>query len=312
MTAADVPGGDAGRDLYGLAPGEFTAARNALAKQLKASGDKAGAALVAKLRRPLATAWALNKVARQRPAAIEAVVDAGADLRAATERALAGDASSLRTAQAVERQAVDGATTAAAAFLTEAGLGAGDGPRQRMAGTLRAAMVDGTVAAALREGVLDDDRDAPGFGLDAFSASAAGSATRRRAPARGRAAPKPDDDGSPPGTSEPADAGDAADDPPAAEAAAAEREAAARVEAAEEAERRAADLGATADDAERGAEAARDAAAAARAEAEDANARARDAARAAAAATAAALTARSTADDAAARADQARRAAAEA
>ena len=38
-------------DLYVLPPEEFTAARNALAKELKAAGDKDGAAEVSKLRR---------------------------------------------------------------------------------------------------------------------------------------------------------------------------------------------------------------------------------------------------------------------
>ncbi len=308
MTTADVPGGDAGRDLYALVPDGFTAARNALARRLRTSGDRAGAALVAKLRRPPVSAWALNMLARERPEVVDAVYGAGAALRAATEEALAGDASALRTAQVDERRAVDAATTAAAGFLTEAGLGAGDGPRQRMAGTLRAAMVDETVAAALRDGVLDDDRDAAGFGLDAFSA-AAGTATRRRAPSRAapgaagtKRSPQPIE-GPTSGNDHAAPSADQA--AAAAEAAAAER----RTAEAEEAERHAVRLRKAADEAERAAGSARDRATAARAEAADAAARAEDAAAASAAATTSAAAARSTADDASAHADEIRKAA---
>ena len=54
-------------ELYGLDPGEFVAARNALAKQIKAGGDKARGAEVAKLPRPSIVAWALNQAARRDP-----------------------------------------------------------------------------------------------------------------------------------------------------------------------------------------------------------------------------------------------------
>ncbi len=46
---------DAVDPLYAGRPEEFVAARNALAKALRASGDKAAAAEVAKLRRPTAS-----------------------------------------------------------------------------------------------------------------------------------------------------------------------------------------------------------------------------------------------------------------
>jgi hypothetical protein len=53
--------------LYAGPPEEFVAARDALAKRLRADGDRATAAEVAKLRRPTATAAALNQVARTVP-----------------------------------------------------------------------------------------------------------------------------------------------------------------------------------------------------------------------------------------------------
>lgn len=298
-----MPGGDAGRDLYGLVPGEFTAARNALAKQLKTAGDKDEAALVAKLRKPPTTAWALNKVAREQPGVIDAVLDAGAGLRAATENVLAGDASGLRTAQAWERRSVDAATSAGAAALTAAGQGAGDAARQRMAATVRAAMVDGDVANALRDGVLDDDRDAPGFGLDAFSPAVAGSAARRRA-----SAPPP---------TKPAPAGQAEEEPPVpddategvadATRAQAEARAAAEAEAAVAAEW-SVDLARRAEQMEAAAEVARAAAEGARTQAVRAAAQADERDHAARQATTSALSARAEADAAATAAKAARNA----
>lgn len=186
---ADVETAD---DLYGLEPEGFIAARGALAKRLRAAGEREEAGRVAKLRRPPATAWALNVVARTEPQLLEAVLEEGGDLRAAMERAVAGDASGLRAAQAGERRAVDAATAAAARVLGGGGHAAGDAARQRVAGTLRAAMVDEEVADRLRRGVLDADHSAPGFGLDALGEVEPGSAPP---PKRKERRPLPGDGG---------------------------------------------------------------------------------------------------------------------
>lgn len=156
-------------DLYQVDPAQFTATRNALVKRMRAEGRRDEAAEVATLRRPPVTAWALNQVARRQPSLIASVLDAGGRLRSAMEQAVGGDASGLRDARAAQRRAVDAAVTAAAARLVEAGHPAGDAARQRMVATLGAAAVDDAVAGQVRDGVLDDDRSAPGFGLDAVS-----------------------------------------------------------------------------------------------------------------------------------------------
>ena len=54
-------------ELFDLPPTEFIAARDALAKQLKADGDAGAAAEVKALRRPSVAAWAVNQVARRQP-----------------------------------------------------------------------------------------------------------------------------------------------------------------------------------------------------------------------------------------------------
>lgn len=160
-------------ELYAVDPDAFVDARNRLVKELRAAGRREEAAQVAKLRRPPPATWALNQVSRRRPELVDAVLDAGALLRDAMEDALAGDPSGIRRSQSAERQAIDAAVAAAATVLDEAGRAATDALRLRMAASLRAAVVDESVADLVRGGVLDADRDAPGFGLDGFSMGAA-------------------------------------------------------------------------------------------------------------------------------------------
>jgi hypothetical protein len=107
---------EAVRELYGLAPGAFVAARDALAKQLRAEGDAAGAAAVKGLRRPTVAAWAVNQVARDQPALVAAVLEAGAALGAAQREVVAGgDRALLRAATTTLRQATAAAVRAAVA-----------------------------------------------------------------------------------------------------------------------------------------------------------------------------------------------------
>jgi hypothetical protein len=147
--------------LYELPPDEFVAARNHLASELRAEKRRDEAAAVAALRRPTAAAWALNQVARREPRLIEDALSAGDALRAATDAAVAGDASKLRRATAADRAATDAVADAAVAA------GGRADARQQMAATLRAAVLDDEVADALRRGVLTADHDASGFGFGA-------------------------------------------------------------------------------------------------------------------------------------------------
>jgi hypothetical protein len=162
--SAPAPASEA--DLYQLEPGQFTAARNALAKQIKAEGQGDEAARIGKLRRLPVTVWALNQVARLEPELIEDVLATGDRLRSAMQQAVDGDASGLRDAQGAQRRAVDAAVAAAAARLVTAGHPDSETAKQRMGATMGAAVVDDDVADQLRRGLLDGDRSAPGFGLD--------------------------------------------------------------------------------------------------------------------------------------------------
>ena len=257
-----MAGPDPVAELYQVDPDEFVAARNRLAKELKAEGRKSEAAEVATRRRPPPSAWALNQVARERPELVDAVLDAGSALRGAMEDALGGDASGVRQAQAAERRTVDAAVTAATKVLTDAGKAATDALKLRIAAILRAAVVDGEVADLVRRGVLDADRDAPGFGLDGFSVAAAPAAARR--------ATRPTPKRPPPPAGKVPDA----DTDPAAEAKAEEAERRRIAAEADEAEDRARRLEREATEAERRAAQLAEASEAAAAEAEKAAERA--------------------------------------
>jgi hypothetical protein len=152
-------------ELYTVEPDAFIAARNALVKELRQEGRREEADQVGRLRRPTATAWALNQVARDEPASVQAVLDAGAALRAATKQAVSGAGDALRAARAGERDSLRVAVDRAISRLGDAGQTTGDVARQRLIGTLRAAMVDNEVAARLAAGTLESDHEAPGLGI---------------------------------------------------------------------------------------------------------------------------------------------------
>src|SRR5437762_8796386 len=112
---------DAADDLYGLPLEEFTAARDAGARELRRAGDREAAGELAKLPKPTPAAWAANQLARTQPELIRALLEAGDELREAQAEAVGGGGgTALREATAAERNAVD-AAMAAAAELKPAG-----------------------------------------------------------------------------------------------------------------------------------------------------------------------------------------------
>ena len=168
-------------ELYGLPLEEFTPARDALAKELKAAGRKDEAAEVKSLRKPSLAAWALNRTARDHPDAIERLRVAGADLRAAQDEALSGDAGRLRDAGRTLAGEVDRVASLAADALRAAGRPATPAQQEKLASTLRTAAIDDDAGDVVARGVLVDDLEASGFSLLAsgdLSASAGASPSR--------------------------------------------------------------------------------------------------------------------------------------
>ena len=93
-------------DLADVPPEEFVAARDALAKQLKAEGKTSEAAEVKKLRKPTVTRWIADQVLRHHAREVEALRAALKDVAAAQEAAVTrGDRDALQDATAERRDA---------------------------------------------------------------------------------------------------------------------------------------------------------------------------------------------------------------
>lgn len=76
-------------ELYVTDPAGFVARRTELARAAKRAGDQPAATAIAALRRPTQSAWTVNRLVRQEPAAVSELADLAKRLRAA-ERALDG------------------------------------------------------------------------------------------------------------------------------------------------------------------------------------------------------------------------------
>src|SRR5207247_10623272 len=99
------------------------AARGSLADRLRETGQGEHAAVVKALRKPPVPAWAVNRLSDRDPKSIAALLDAGAEVRAAQQAALSSSrhADRLREATTARREVVSGLTRLADGFLREAG-----------------------------------------------------------------------------------------------------------------------------------------------------------------------------------------------
>jgi hypothetical protein len=151
-------------ELYGLAPAEFTRARNDLVRRLKQAGQSDAAAQVQGLRKPTVPLWAVNQLARRHPKEVEALLEAGEQLRSAQEQSLGGgEPQALRSATSAERQALRTLTHRAQDLLTSQGHSPTAATLERIASTLRTAAVD-PAGRELLAGRLNEELASSGFG----------------------------------------------------------------------------------------------------------------------------------------------------
>lgn len=178
--------------LFALAPEEFVAARDRLARDLKGAGDNEGSAAVRQLRRPTTAASAVNRLAREAPAEIRELVALGERLREAHAALVEGGGDSgIREATARRRKLVGSLSTQALAFI-----GGGEAHRDAIAGTLDAAVADAGAAEAVRAGRLTRELEAPstfGAGL-VIGDEESVAVSRRRRPKEPQVDPSPGDD----------------------------------------------------------------------------------------------------------------------
>jgi uncharacterized membrane protein YgcG len=148
--------------LYGLPDGEFTAARNDLARELKRAGDADGAEQVRALKKPSRPAAAINRAVRANRREAKRLLDAAAKLGEAQEKLLAGgDRRDLAKAVERERAAVD---KLMAAVEPELGAGTSAAMATRARDTLHAVASDPELREELAAGRVVEDRAAVGLG----------------------------------------------------------------------------------------------------------------------------------------------------
>ena len=161
-------------ELYALPPGEFTAARNARAKELKQKEPELAAA-VAELPKPSVAAAALNALVREDPSEVRALVQSGKRLRDAQEAAVTGKKGPDLNAAVEEHR---GALDRVQRDLRRRKLG--DATLEKAIRTLRVASVDPELQPLLERGTLHEDLSASGFGLDPGLVPAKRKASARR------------------------------------------------------------------------------------------------------------------------------------
>ena len=104
-------------ELYRLPPGEFTGARNALAKTLERDEAKRIKALV----KPTVVPWAVNQVYWRARSTYDRLMKSGEKLRTAQIAALEGRAADVRAASEAHRRAISEAVAEAERLAAPAG-----------------------------------------------------------------------------------------------------------------------------------------------------------------------------------------------
>jgi hypothetical protein len=150
------------QELYGLAPEDFTAARNARAKSAQADGDRELAESIKGLAKPTAGAWLANQLVRQDPDALEPLLELGSALRDASARL---DGPEMRSLSREQPKVVAGLVKRANAIGREAGKTVSAGTARDLEDTLRAAVADADAAEQLMSGCLANGLQHNGFGL---------------------------------------------------------------------------------------------------------------------------------------------------
>ncbi|MEU7005469.1 hypothetical protein [Streptomyces sp. NPDC046332] len=138
-------------ELYGVAPDEFVAARDARTAEARRAGDADDAKRIAALRRPTLAAWASNRFVRERPEDVRRLLALGETLQEAT-RLL--DPTKMREAAGVRNKVIAAEVREAAAVAGEAGHPLSAAVRQEVEQLFRAVLADPDIAAEWSAGRL--------------------------------------------------------------------------------------------------------------------------------------------------------------
>jgi hypothetical protein len=145
--------------LFKLPLAEFTAARNALAAQLKQGGRANDANLVKSLTKPSISAWTVNQLYWNHLEAFEKLMAAGKRLRQAPTSGLAG----MRGSLDARREALAHLSDLATSLLHDAGHNPSLDTIRRVTTTLEAVSALASLPDGPTLGRLTQDVDPPGF-----------------------------------------------------------------------------------------------------------------------------------------------------
>lgn len=149
VLAMDLP--TTATNLYSLLPGEFTAARNAKAKEASQSGDKQLGKQIRALPKPSTAAWLVNTLVRERSEPIDDVLQLGASLRQAQHDL---DQQQLRELGRQRHELLSALVDQARSLAGELDQRVSDSVADDVEQTLHAAMADADAANAVASGLL--------------------------------------------------------------------------------------------------------------------------------------------------------------
>jgi hypothetical protein len=174
--------------LYSGPRASFVARRKDLAGVARSGGDRETAKLIAEMRKPTAAAHLMNLLAHADDSSLRELIELGASIR----RAIAeGDDRELRSLLQGRAAAISRTVAQARAIARADGEAMSSAVDEQIVQTLRAAMASDGAAAAVRDGVLTEALDGPGFGdvsVDPAPRAADEGATRAARQARIKAA----------------------------------------------------------------------------------------------------------------------------
>jgi hypothetical protein len=191
----EIPDGvpeDAVDALYGLPLDEFTPRRDELSRELRGAGKRDEAAWVKALKKPSATAWLVNQLARTQTSDARRMLEGGDALRAAQERALSGKGGRDELAAAAEEHAsaMRALMSKAPGLLDRQGASPSATTLERAGETLRAIPLDDEARAGFAAGRLTREHRAAGLGFAATGAPHKPAPTKSK-PAKAATAAKP-------------------------------------------------------------------------------------------------------------------------
>jgi hypothetical protein len=149
--------------LFQLPVAEFTAARNALAAQLKKSGRSNEADHVKSLARPSISAWAVNQLYWNHREEFDRLIATGERFRKAQTSRVAGKVADMREALDARREALTDLSDLATSLLRAAGHNPTPDTIHRITTTLEAVSAHASVPDGPTVGRLTHDIDPPGF-----------------------------------------------------------------------------------------------------------------------------------------------------